>query len=254
MSPSGADVFGHALLDWSNGGTTPEVVERDDGFFDVGAGPEVYLSGPRGWPSAERYAMRFVRGRVLDVGCGAGRVTLYLQERGVGVVGLDASPLAVEAATNRGAREVWCRPLERLGSEIASFDTLVMFGNNFGLFGSPSGAQRRLTQWARYASPSALILVESTNAYFGGAPSMDRGYYRRNVERGLLPGRARFRYHYGGEVGSWFDWLFVSRAELRAIIRGTGWRVREVVGTTVGEPYVAVLERTPPSRRVASIL
>src|SRR5208282_4050169 len=71
-TPRGTDVFGQALLDWSNGGTTPEVVERDDGFFDVGAGPEVYLSGVRGWPPAERQAIRLVTGRVLDVGCGAG--------------------------------------------------------------------------------------------------------------------------------------------------------------------------------------
>jgi hypothetical protein len=73
---------------------------------------------------------------------------------------------------------------------------------------------------------------------------MDRGYYRRNVERGVVAGQARFRYHYDGDVGSWFDWLFVSRLEMREILRGTGWDQTNVVGTSVSEPYVAVLEKS----------
>jgi SAM-dependent methyltransferase len=240
----GSDVFGHALLDWVNGGTTPETVERDDGFFDVGAGPEVYLGDIRGWPTAERQSIRLARGRVLDVGCGAGRVALHLQRRSIDVVGLDSSPLALEAATMRGVKEVWHQSLERLGSALESFDTLILFGNNFGLFGTPEGAHRRLSQWAKHTKPGVRLLVESTNAYFGGAPHMDRGYYRRNVERGVVAGQARFRYHYDGDVGSWFDWLFVSRLEMREILRGTGWDQTNVVGTSVSEPYVAVLEKS----------
>ncbi|MFZ0768150.1 MAG: methyltransferase domain-containing protein [Acidimicrobiales bacterium] len=244
MERSGADVFGHALVDWVNGGTTPEMIERDDGYFETGAGPEVYLSGIRGWPSAERHAVRFARGRVLDVGCGAGRVALALQHRGVDVVGLDASPLAVIAATMRGVHEVWCLSLERLERQLESFDTIVLFGNNFGLFATPEGAQRRLSQWARHTKPGTRILAESTNAYVGGAPAMDRRYYRRNLERGNAPGQARFRYHYGGEVGSWFDWLFVSRTEMKEILHGTGWRMTQVIAKGSSEPYVAVLEKT----------
>jgi hypothetical protein len=72
---------------------------------------------------------------------------------------------------------------------------------------------------------------------------MDRTYYRRNVERGRSPGQVRLRYHYGGAVGGWFTWLFVSRAEMRRIVAGTGWRVVEYFGVGPGEPYVAVLEK-----------
>src|ERR1019366_4570182 len=102
----------------------PEMIERDDGYTTIGAGPEVYLSEFQGWPSAERQSVRSMRGRVLDVGCGAGRVALHLQERGIDVVGLDSSSLAVQAARIRGVKEVWCTSIDALGPKIGSFDTV----------------------------------------------------------------------------------------------------------------------------------
>ena len=111
MTTPDNDVFGRALLDWAMGGILPEVLEREDGFTQVGAGPDVYLSGFKGWPTAERKSIRYIRGRVMDIGCGAGRVALELQKRGVDVVGLDASPLAAKAAKIRGLNNVWSMPI-----------------------------------------------------------------------------------------------------------------------------------------------
>ena len=237
------DVFGRALMSWTLGGTTPEVLERDDGFTQIGAGPEVYLSDFRGWPSAERQATRYLRGRVLDVGCGAGRVALELQDRGLDVVGLDVSPLAVEAARLRGVREVVCMPIEELVPQVKDFDSLLLFGNNFGIFRTPQRARRLLTSLAKNSNDDARILIESTSAYGGGAPGFDRYYYRANQLRGVPPGQARFRYHFEHQTGKWFDWLYVSRQELRTIVRGTGWHQRAILGKKSNEPYVVVLER-----------
>jgi len=240
---SGTDVFGRALLDWASGGTVAETIERDDGFTTSGAGPEVYLSEFKGWPSAERQSVRFLRGPVLDVGCGAGRVALHLQQRGLDVVGLDSSPLAVQAARMRGVKDVWCQSMASRGLKIGPFGTIVMFGNNFGLFGTPERARKILSEWAKRTSPHARIFMESTNPYGGGAPGFDRAYYHRNKERGDMPGQARFRYHYDYSVGSWFPWLFVSRSEMRLLLRGTGWRQARVLGERPSEPYVAILEK-----------
>jgi len=237
------DAFGLAIHDWARGSCLVETIERDDGYGEAGAGPEVYLSGIRGWPAAERMALRLFRGRVVDVGCGAGRVALHLQQRGFDVVGLDASLLAARAARTLGVKKVWRASLEDLGPRVADFDTIVLFGNNFGLFGTPDRARQILTEWSRLATPIARVFAESTSAYFGGAPGMNRPYYRRNVERGVAPGQARLRYRYGDAVGAWFDWLYVTPHEMRLLLRGTGWHQARVFRTRLSEPYVAMLEK-----------
>ena len=99
------DAFGHLLGDLLDGRQAIEIVERDDGCIFT-SDPSFYLAPFRCWWLQERRAMRLVRGRVLDLGCGAGRVGLHLQSRGHEVVGIDVSPLAVEIAQRRGLVDV----------------------------------------------------------------------------------------------------------------------------------------------------
>jgi SAM-dependent methyltransferase len=239
----GDDAFGQALIDWTRGGTDPEIYERDDGFIDIGAGPEVFLAEFRDWPSPERRAMNYVRGRVIDIGSGAGRVSLYLQQRGFDVVALDSSPLAVRVSRMRGVRATRCTSIELLTTSVGSFDTAVLFGNNFGILGSPDRLRRVLTDWAALMPQGARILAESTNPYCGGAPALDRNYYLRNKDRGLMPGQCRLRVRYRNLATSWFRWLFVSRNEMRFLLRGTGWHLSRILGTTPRDLYVGILEK-----------
>ena len=120
---------------------------------------------------------------------------------------------------------------------------MILYGNNLGVFGRPERARRALSAWARSAAPGTRIFVESTNAYTGGAPIVNRRYYWRNKQRGLVPGATRYRIHYQDVRSPWLDWFFASQAELRRITRGTGWRLERVLSVGTAEPYVAILER-----------
>lgn len=135
------DALGHRFYDYlKTGEGQGEVIERDDGHVDVD-NLKVYFSEYRDWAPAERKAMRYARGRVLDIGCGAGRHSLYLQGKGLDVLGIDNSPLAIEVCKLRGLKNAQVVPINQIDSRLGILDTVLMLGNNFGLFGSFENAK-----------------------------------------------------------------------------------------------------------------
>jgi SAM-dependent methyltransferase len=237
------DAHGRLILDYLEGRPSLEVVERHDGFINAsGFGPEAYFAPFRQWPKPERAALRLARGRVLDVGCGAGRVAIELQERGHEVVGIDVSPLALEVARRRGAKEVRELAVTQVGPALGPFDTIVMFGNNCGLFGSRRRAPWLLRRFKSVSSPGARILASSTDPYTTDNPE-HLAYHEQNRRRGLMGGQLRIRIRHGHYATPWFDYLLASPEELAELASGTGWELTRVIGE--GEPsYVGVLERT----------
>ena len=121
-----------------------EIIERNDGFVSASLiGPKLYLAPFRRWPPHRR-AVRYMRGRVLDVGTGGERVALELQARGHEVVAIDSSPGAIEVCRRRGVRDARLCAFEEIDDSLGTFDSVVLLGNNFGLFGSPTRAKRML--------------------------------------------------------------------------------------------------------------
>jgi len=227
-----ADAFGQMLLD----GRGPEIIERDDGFLD--SAQIGYFKPVARWPAVERRALRWARGRVLDAGLGAGRAALELQQRGRSVVGIDVSPGAVEVARRRGVRDVRLLAFEDVDDSLGAFDTVVMFGNNFGLFGSPSKARRLL----RRLRPLADRIVAGSNDPYATEDPVHLAYQERNRKRGRMAGQLRIRNRYRDLTGPWFDYLIVSPDEMATILEGTQWRIRRLVQESGSGYYVAVLE------------
>ena len=244
-APHVADAFGQALWHWVQGEVDLEIYERPDGYMEAGPGPDAYLAEYRDWPAAERAMVRLARGRVVDVGCGAGRVALYLQDKGRQVTAIDASAHAVRATRHRGVTDVRRMTTDDLTCCIEGYDTVILFGNNLGIFGTPEQVRLGLTQWARHMRPGARLLVESTSPHGGGVPTVDRAWRLRNRAMGRMAGHTDLRIRYRQWTTPWFSWLFVSPAELRTLLRGTGWQVTRVEAPGPSEPYVAVLELGP---------
>lgn len=225
------DAFGAMLLAEAG----HEIIERDDGFVE--AGKMGYFAPVRRWPAVERRALRYVRGRVLDVGVGAGRVALELQARGHEVVGIDVSPGAVEVARRRGVGDVRLLRFEDVDDSLGRFGTVVMYGNNFGLFARPAKAKRLLRRLRGLADR----IVAASNDPYQTEDEAHLRYQARNVQRGRMAGELRLRVRYRDLVGPWFDYLIVSPEEMGELVEGTGWRIHRLVRDE-GSYYVAVLD------------
>jgi len=107
------DAFGQELWAYYKGQEVFEVVERDDGYVDA-MSPKVYFSEYEDWHPIEKRAMEFVKGRVLDLGCGAGRHSLYLQKKGFDIFGIDISPLAIKICKLRDLKKAEVMAIEEV--------------------------------------------------------------------------------------------------------------------------------------------
>ncbi len=234
------DAFGQMLWAYCNGAEVFEVWERSDGYISVDL-PKRYFSEFEEWDFHQRKAMDFVRGRVLDVGCGAGRHSLYLQARGFDVLGIDVSPLAVKVCRLRGVKKARVTSIEELNFTPGSFDSIIMMGNNFSLFGGFKKARRLLKKFRSITSERALIIAETRDPYKTDNPSYLK-YYEFNKKRGRMSGQLRGRIRFQGYRSKWFDWLMVSKEEMAEILKETGWKVKEFIESEDSQ-YVAIIEK-----------
>jgi len=229
------DAFGkHILAQYkalTNGEpVTAEIVERDDNYIDFGSISRMYFSEYDEWGKTEQKTIDVAKGRVLDIGCGAGRHSIYLQEKGLDITGIDNSPGAIEVCNLRGLKKAVNYSIGEIEKfEPDSFETILMLGNNFGLFGGPNRAKELLKKMHRITTSEAQIIVGTLNPYMTDDEAHLK-YQKRNAKLGRMTGQIRLRVRYGIHLGEWFDYLFVSPEEMEAILEDTDWRLKKFFG------------------------
>jgi SAM-dependent methyltransferase len=234
------DAFGQMLMAYYEGRDGSEIVERDDGLKNA-RNPKAYFSGYEDWHPIEQEAMRLVKGKILDVGCGAGRHSLYLQKKGFDVLGIDVSPLAIKVCKHRGLKQAKVTSIEDADFKPDSFDTILMMGNNFGLLGSFSKARRLLKKFYEITSENALIIADTRDPYSTDNP-VHLAYHGLNKKKGRMSGQVRIRIRFQNYVSGWIDYLMVSKEEMNALLNGTDWKIREFIDSDASK-YVAVIEK-----------
>lgn len=101
--------------------------------------------------------------RILDAGCGTGRVGGYLRRLGHTVVGVDVDPVLIDYAVADHPDAVWLAgdlaELDLPARGIADpFDVIVSAGNVMG-FLAPSTRVEVLTRLRRHLAPGGRVIV-----------------------------------------------------------------------------------------------
>ncbi len=238
QQPELGDAFGEALLDAMTGGRGIHFIERNDGLLEA-MDASLYLSKPVEWPRAEVAALEAITGRVLDIGAGAGRHSVALQDQGCEVMALDVSAGAIEVCRMRGVEWTFKGSIyELLGIPVEAFDSIILMGNNLGLLQSEARAVNLFAAMRKLLRPGGRVIGTCLDPYRTDNPDHLR-YQDSNRAAGRYPGQVRMRYRYQRLATDWFGILYLASDELSDLARRCGW---QVLDATEPDPnYVAVL-------------
>jgi len=144
-------------------------------------------------------------GSTVDLGCGPGRFTAALTDRGTAALGVDSSAVAVRMTIARGAMAVqrdMFAPLPGTGA----WSRVLLADGNIGIGGEPVRVLRRAGELLR---PGGLAVVE-----------IDRP--------GTGVTHADLRFQTENAVGEWFRWARVGVDTIADVAAGAGMTLLEV--------------------------
>lgn len=207
MNPK--DLFGKALLDYQNGNYTEDLITSTN-ISDEDELPLPYLFRSfKDMPKLEQKALQLAKGTVLDVGCGAGSHSLYLQENRFFVKAIDVSEGAVEVARKRGVINV---ELKSLLDEPSKFDTILLLMNGTGIFQESSNVSKYLKHLKSLLKPNGQILIDSSDIKYMYEDE-DGGYWQdMNTD---YYGELDYFLSYKGEEETPMKWLYLDFETLK---------------------------------------
>jgi SAM-dependent methyltransferase len=234
-----------ALWDAYCGDTSATVtVLRDDGYeSEFGMG--IFFREPDMFSPIEIKALELCKGRVLDVGAGAGTHSLELQKRGHKVLAIDIAPCAVDIMKERGVRDAQCVNIFDL--DTAGFDTILLMMHGIGLVETLDGLDRFLLHARKLLKPDGILVFDSLDVQYTTEP-VHLEYQEAKRKAGRYFGEICTRFEYKDLIGEYFSWLHVDPKTLQLHASQLGWEGRIIHQEPDGN-YLACLTRTARSER-----
>lgn len=217
------DLFGKAILDFQTN-NAPEDLVTETNISEADAMSVAYLFRDfKQMPKIEQKALQLAKGKILDVGCGAGSHALYLQEKGFEVTAIDISANAIKACQLRGLENANVLNILEAGNQ--KFDTILLLMNGTGIFGTLAQTSNYLQKLKSLLTPNGQILIDSSDIIYMFDEAEDGSYL---VPADGYYGELVFTIHYKNETEEPFPWLYLDYNTLQNAAHANGLQCKLV--------------------------
>ena len=212
------DVFGRAIADFHQGKKSANIIVHSEGFDKQMIKCSQLFRTKKKLPNLELEALKHCRGKVLDIGAGAGCHALILQKEGLDVTAVELSKEASEIMRQRGVQKV--KTVNILKFKEEKFDTLLLLMNGIGIAGTLAGLAKFLNHLKTLLNTGGVILAESSDLLFSAEE--DEIDAALNAEE--YYGEVNYLLEYQGNFGKPFKWLFIDLETLRSVATKCGFK------------------------------
>ncbi len=219
------DLMGKAIWDFYHN-LNPEDLQTETSISEMDDLPVEYLFRThKEMNLVELKALELSRGKVLDVGCGAGAHSIYLQDvKGLEVTSLDVSPLSIAVCKERGLKNAVCAHLLNFNGE--KYDTILLLMNGTGIFESLTKIDIYLKKLKSLLNENGQVLIDSTDIMYMFDRDVDGRIY---VPAGKYYGELDYIVHYKGETEDTISWLYLDFETLKNAAENNGFVIEKVL-------------------------
>jgi len=211
------DLFGKAILDFQTN-NSPENIVTETNISEADEMEVSYLFRDfKSMPKLEQKALQLCKGKILDVGCGAGSHSLYLQDKGLDVTSIDISENAIKACQLRGLKNVKVQDV--LAVENDKFDTILLLMNGTGIFKTLKETSKYLQKLKSLLNPNGQILIDSSDIIYMYDEQEDGSFL---VPATNYYGELIFTIHYKNQTDEPFPWLYMDYNTLQNAAHANG--------------------------------
>lgn len=213
------DLFGKAILDFQTN-NSPEDIITETSISEEDKMSVAYLFRTyQEMPKIEQRALRLAKGKTLDVGCGAGSHTLYLQnERNLEVKAIDISANAIKACQLRGIKSAKNQDIMTIEHE--KFDTILLMMNGAGMCGNLKSLPKFLQKLKTLLNENGQILLDSSDIIYMFDQDEDGGKWIPSKNE--YYGELIFNITYKGKKEKPFNWMYIDYNTLQNVAVANG--------------------------------